>query len=382
MAAFLARGGGLCISGFAARETGARTAARLGEASSMQNAIHMALALAIGLAGAVNAQEVKHFKTWIAACDNLRSCAAYGFSDDSADDLGYLKLTRAGGPNATPRVVLQALDLNGDDKPALKWRILVDGSAPPGLAGLNTRTDDTGPRVELSTDQSRTLIAALRNGAALTLAGGKTPVTISLSGAAASLLWIDDRQGRVGTVAALAARGPRLAASVAPAPISPTVRAAALVSQARLPTKLPAGFDSRPDMSDCDTGNDHPAPFVVRLGSGQMLWAAACSQGAYNIIYKIFIADEAGRNARTSRLPAAIPSASNDETEVMNLNYRAKTGMLSSFAKARGLGDCGEQTSWVWDGHAFRLVDDSVMPDCHGVTADDWPSVFHATVSR
>jgi hypothetical protein len=345
-------------------------------------AIHAGLVLAVGLAGAAGAQEVKHFKTWIAACDNRRTCAAYGFADDAADRPGYIRLSRAAGPNAAPRVTLQALDLNGDDKPGLKWRVLVDGVAAPGLAVLDTRTNDSGPRADLGAAQAQALIAALRNGKTLTLAGGKAPTAISLSGAAASLLWIDDRQGRVGTATALAARGAKPAAAVPAAPPAPTVRAAAPASQARLPTRLPAALAANPAMSDCDTGDQRPEPFVVRLGRGQVFWGAACSEGAYNILYKTFIADEAGGHARLIRLPLAIASAEGDATEVMNLGYDAKTGIVSSFAKARGLGDCGEQTRWVWDGRAFRVLDDSAMPDCHGVTADDWPSLYHATVSR
>jgi hypothetical protein len=344
--------------------------------------IHAGLLLAVGLAGRAGAQELKHFKTWTAACDNLQTCAAYGFADDAADSRGYIRLSRAAGAGAAPQVVLQAVDLNGDDKPGLKWRILVDGVAVPGLASIDTRTNDSGPRADLNPAQSQAVTAALRNGATLTLAGGKAPKAISLSGAAASLLWIDDRQGRVGTMTALAARGAKPAAEVPATPPTPMLRAAALATQARLPTKLPAALAANPAMSDCDTGDQRPDPFVVRLGGGQVFWGAACSEGAYNTLYKTFVADEAGGHARLIRLPLAIASADGDPTEVMNLDYDAKTGVVSSFAKGRGLGDCGEQTSWVWDGRAFRVVEDSVMPDCHGVTADDWPSVYRATVSR
>jgi hypothetical protein len=347
----------------------------------MKTAIWAALALAIGLAGAAKAQEVKHFKAWLAVCDNLKTCAAYGFAPDDADSPGYVKLGRAAGPSASPRVVLQVLDNNGDDTAGLKLKVAVDGVVVPGLSALATKINDEGPRAELAGDQAQTLIAAIRNGATLTLSGGKTPTWISLSGAAASLLWIDDSQGRVGTVTALGAHGTKPASAVPPAPAAPMIRAAALASQARLATKLPASIAKAPGISDCDTGDDHPDPFIARLGVGQVLWAPVCSEGAYNLLYLTFVGDETGGHLQVVRLPPAIGEAS-DDGQVMNLDYDAKTGVLSSFSKLRGLGDCGEQTSWVWDGKAFRVVDDATMPDCHGVTPDEWPSVFHASVSR
>jgi Protein of unknown function (DUF1176) len=348
----------------------------------MKTAIWAILSLAIGLASAAKAQEVKPFKAWLAVCDNLKTCAAYGFAPDDADSPGYVKLSRAAGPNASPRVVLQVQDLNGDDKAGLKWKVSVDGAVVPGLSALATKINDQGPRAELAGDQAEALIAAIRNGSTLTLSSGAASTAISLSGAAASLLWIDDSQGRVGTVTALGAHGTKPASAVPPAPAEPTVRAAALASQARLATKLPASIAKAPGMSDCDTGDDHPDPFIARLGVGQVLWAPVCSEGAYNLLYLTFVGDETGGHLQVVRLPPAIATAGDDDGQVMNLDYDAKTGVISSFAKGRGLGDCGEQTSWVWDGKAFRVVDDSTMPDCHGVTSDDWPSVYHATVSR
>jgi len=349
----------------------------------MKTAIWAALALAIGVAGAAKAQEVKSFKTWLAVCDNLKTCAAFGFAPDDADSPGNVKLARAAGPSASPRVVLQVQDMSGDDSAGLKWKVTIDGAVVPGLSALATKINDEGPRAELAGDQAQALIAAIRNGATLTLTGGPNAATaISLSGAAASLLWIDDSQGRVGTVTALGAHGTKPASVVPSAPATPIVRAAAPASQARLATKLPASIAKAPGMGDCDTGDDHPDPFIARLGAGQVLWAPVCSEGAYNLLYLTFVGDESGGHLQVVRLPPAVATTGEDDGQVMNLDYDAKTGVLSSVSKLRGLGDCGEQTSWVWDGKAFRVVDDTTMPDCHGVAQDEWPSLYRAAVSR
>jgi hypothetical protein len=64
----------------------------------------------------------------------------------------------------------------------------------------------------------------------------------------------------------------------------------------------------------------------------------------------------------------------------MNVEYDPKTRTLTSFAKARGLGDCGSNQTWVWDGQAFQLLSETDMPQCRGAPPDDWPSRYVAKV--
>ena len=60
--------------------------------------------------------------------------------------------------------------------------------------------------------------------------------------------------------------------------------------------------------------------------------------------------------------------------------YRHATRILGSFAKGRGLGDCGDEAQWIWDGRAFQILSMRVMPVCRGVPGDDWPVLYQATV--
>ena len=154
------------------------------------------------------------------------------------------------------------------------------------------------------------------------------------------------------------------------------------LSQAGLPAKLPAAIRASPKLKDCDAEAIGQDPTIARLGPGQVLWGAPCSAGAYNLLSVLFIADEAGRGAREIIPPDAQEPNPDAGDELMNIDYDAKTRTLTSFAKARGIGDCGVQSSWVWDGKAFRLLDETVMPDCQGVGSDDWPSLYHAVLAR
>ena len=347
----------------------------------MQRILLLAAALAAS-AAAAGAQEVKHFKAWTAVCDNLKTCSALGYTEDGTDNDAFIRLSRAAGPGASPMVSL-GLDPSSSDKAPLSWRVGVDGATPAGLEAVAMKDVDGVLRARLSPAQSAALASALRNGTQLSLSGGGVRVSIGLSGSSASMLWIDDRQGRVGTVTALAARGPKSASAVPAAPPAPVVRPAPAVSQAGLPAKLPKAILASPRLKDCDSEDAlSQDPLIARLGPGQVLWGAPCSAGAYNLLSVLFVADEAGRGAREITAPDAQAADPNADDELMNLDYDAKTRMLTSFAKARGLGDCGSQASWVWDGKAFRLLDETVMPDCKGVTSDDWPSLYHAVLAR
>lgn len=295
-------------------------------------------------------------------------------------------MTRAAGPGAEPVVVLKTELGDGDDgKAPVAWRVGVDGAAPAGLESVPARTgEDDERRAQLTPGQFRALIAALRAGSVLSLTGGRAKIDISLAGSSAALLWIDERQGRVGTVTALAARGAKPASAVPAAASAPAIHPAAAAPQDRLPTKLPKAVLAGPALKDCDSDNAiSQGLLVARLGPGQLLWGAPCSAGAYNQRSVLFIADEAGQGAREIT-PSEADTArdANADDELMNIAYDAKARVLTSFAKARGLGDCGSTASWVWDGKTFRLLDETVMPDCAGVTSDEWPSLYHAVVAH
>ena len=66
------------------------------------------------------------------------------------------------------------------------------------------------------------------------------------------------------------------------------------------------------------------------------------------------------------------------DDELMNVSFDPKARTLSSDAKGRGLGDCGSEATWVWDGQAFQLLSETEIDACRGVLPDDWPSRYVA----
>ncbi len=68
-----------------------------------------------------------------------------------------------------------------------------------------------------------------------------------------------------------------------------------------------------------------------------------------------------------------------DQGNILVNPYIVEGGLvLSSFARGRGLGDCGVIADWAWDGGGFRLLGYTVMEECRGVPVDDWPVLYRA----
>jgi hypothetical protein len=55
-----------------------------------------------------------------------------------------------------------------------------------------------------------------------------------------------------------------------------------------------------------------------------------------------------------------------NDPDLTNGGWDAKTRTLSSYAKGRGIGDCGVSQTYAWDGTRFRLIDQNVMGECRG----------------
>jgi hypothetical protein len=157
----------------------------------------------------------------------------------------------------------------------------------------------------------------------------------------------------------------------------PLIQAAAAVSQAGLPSKIPDGV--RGLMGDCDEGvldREASEPIIARLAPGLVLYAPLCTMGAYNLVHLFVVADEKGRGPKL--LDIRYVGGVETESMLMNVDFDPKAQTLSNFEKGRGIGDCGAANTWVWTGQAFTQTDQSLMGVCKGVTPDDWPTVFRS----
>ena len=345
-----------------------------------------ALAVAAMFATSASA-EVKTFRDWLVACDNVRTCTAYALRENSSG--AFLRLDRDGAAAAPPRFTV-LVDAEKDTKIELAF----DDATLPGLpkGPITATSGEDLTHIEIATDAVETFTASLRKAGKIIVSRaepkpGEERVIgeISLSGAVATMLWIDEHQRRLLTVTALIKVG-NLPASVIPAvPALPVVHAA---TPAAAPADkiFPKAVLAR-GHSICGTDDPKPQPGEVNALSGNLLlYWFECRQmsGAYNAWSGFLIAPrdhpEAARMARLPYPPGEVAIAGMSNQLLVNAGFDEKTMKLTTFAKGRGPGDCGSAGEWVFDGTAFRLTRYQSMPTCGGLISDQWPVIYRAKV--
>ncbi len=319
-------------------------------------------------------------KDWIGVCDNVFSCTLMALTPDGADNRAYLSISRDVAPGASP---------------VMKLAIYSDAHIPSGPVRLHAQgfDADVAGRWDddsiVATSKDPALIAALvrlgtSEAKALELSIGKTSVSLSLSGAAAAMMWMDDRQGRLGSVTALTRKGPKPASALPPPPILPIYVAAPKGSAAEIkPVTYPKAVLARAELKDCEKEQlaqaDERAAW--RLGPDLVLWSVPCTMGAYNLNSYFFLSDAKGGGLRPAPIPFIatndMPDLTPDDPpfSLLNADFDPKTMTLSAFEKARGLGDCGQLDKFLWDGRAFQPLEIDYMPECRGVTTEAWPAL-------
>jgi hypothetical protein len=356
----------------------------------------IALAVVLAAPAASAHAAFKDFRDWLAACDNLRNCSAFAVNSEADDAAAYLRIDRGGAADA-PVIVTLSVEL----RDAKGYTIAFDDPALPGLP-TGTLVGEEGEandyrRTEIAKGQAAdALIDSIRKARAIVVTrqfpdGKKSDYAItriSMSGATASLLWIDDQQKRLDTVTALVRRGPKPASAVPPQPKAPVI-VAAKPSKAKAPENHPPALLAKGRKLCDDDDKNSQIEDVSPLGGGQFLYQFTCpdSSGAYNF-WNVFLIGPAGNvNALrpvTFRRPPGVSDGEKDEPRSgqMNPSFDSETMTLTSFNKGRGYGDCGVEEQWVWNGKIFQLSLERSMGQCKRIPMDDWPVTWRAEVKR
>ncbi|RZJ77033.1 MAG: DUF1176 domain-containing protein, partial [Brevundimonas sp.] len=243
--------------------------------------------------------------------------------------------------------------------------------------------------------RNRTIVAALVAAGSVELTAGGDAEALPFAGASAAFLWIDERQGRLGTTTALIRRGDRPASNVPVAPALPRVAAAPAASQAGFegaadpmndePRKLvvPAAIEALGEVKACRAENNdvlNQAILGARLDASTILWGIPCGSGAYNATYVLYLARPDGSGVREAVLPEQMRRTEGDiggqDQWLVNPVYDARSQTLTVFPRGRGLGDCGTITTWTWTARGFALSAEKSMGDCWGMSPDVWPTTW------
>ncbi|MET4897353.1 DUF1176 domain-containing protein [Sphingomonadaceae bacterium jetA1] len=292
------------------------------------------------------------FRDWMVACDNGGRCEAASLSsrDSMPQDAGLLIRRDSDG-----QVTVRVKDQTGQGQRAV---VRIDGRVAATIPLIRGSDGEWRGRTALA------LASALARGRKAVIL---TPAAnaLSLNGAGAALRYMDERQKRAGTRTALVARG--AAAYRATPPALPVVRVVTPPPGAA--PAVPGGrivAARRLYQCPADAGGPVSAE-TYRLDGRSTLVLLSCGAGAYNFMVKPLI----WRDSRLS--PARFDFAFDFAEEPAPGSARtlvngdwSRDGRLSSWAKGRGLGDCGDAQSFGWDGTRFRLLDAARMTECRG----------------
>ncbi len=297
-------------------------------------------------------------KDWQLVCDNTGTCRAAGYQlEDETERLVSVLLTRKAGDDSKVR---------GAVKLALAENLHIAQSSPTavhltingknyGKVSLNSQTH----RGTLTAKQTQALLKVLPHTSTISFSDGKRTWLLSDRGATAVLVRMDAFQQRVGKPSALVKTGKDVTPSLQPAP-KPTIRQAPVMrgkptiikgsmkDYAPLRKKLlrasahalKADEDEvrcyQLDDADGTENRPYPAISLYPLNGQYILAEVLCNRAAYN-----------GENlyAVLDKKRATVQSIS------YGGNYQQ--GVISQYVKVRGVGDCGYQTTAVWNGKHF-----------------------------
>lgn len=318
--------------------------------------------------------ELRTFQDWTVGCDNVRYCQAVSLLPETATDGQTLSIRRAPTGDAEPVFSLYRYD----NEDLCGARLSADGRP------LAVRIIEGPDCTIVHPADAPTLLVALRSAAELRViaADGGDLGAISLAGASAAMLAMDEAQQRTGTMTALVRPGPRPVSAVPPPLALPEVRVAPFPRGdtpqidadriARLRREIGCEIE---DVGGPDEYNAFP------LDEGKTLILLACGSGAYNVTWIPFVA-EAVRGNRIEIAPALFDAqwaqADEGRAELVNAEWDGGARTITELSLGRGIGDCGTRSSYGWDGGRFRLLRQSTMGECRG--ARDYITVWRTRV--
>ena len=320
--------------------------------------------------------ELKSFGDWAVGCDNVRHCTAVSLMEmESGENQLTVTIARGGGQSDVARLSIANIE---DRKPG-ELSLVVDGIVTLGSAEIQGEDDPFA--IDLTAESIEKLKAGraveLRDVSGVSLGGA------SLKGVIAALLYMDDHQGRAKSETALIAKGAASRSNLPSPPPLPVVPNK-LWPKGGTFTLTPKDISALQSRAGCDAEDGQiGSSEAYRLDSRTWLALVPCGSGAYNFMAVPTLVTRGGIS-RKMKIAEFDYSPGFTETGgppvLVNASWDPATGQLSSYAKGRGLGDCGNAETYVWDGRRFRLISKIAMEECRGVI--DWIPVWQAKVAK
>lgn len=291
------------------------------------------------------------FKDWRVACDNVRQCRAGaatpmpgGLVDSGPEgptDTSLL-IDRSGDPDAAAVV---RIEQSGRRAERLAWHGAQDWIALQALDSFNVPASDASK-----------LLTAMKREQSLDLLDktGRKIGAISLAGANAALLWIDDKQHRIGTTTALIRSGGIPSSSIPKPPPLPVVHAARPSRVAALTPPM-AVRRALAKASSCDFGASPNDIEFDRLDAHHTMALLICPESTDNPVGDVSVIDDTKPSQPTS---PEIPLTDGQSWSWTPESHTLEDGMIS-----HGF-DCSYRDVFVWTGSAFETKEKfEICPD-------------------
>ncbi|WMP15948.1 DUF1176 domain-containing protein [Thiothrix lacustris] len=339
------------------------------------------------LGATASLNQVKTFKDWVVACNNIRACTATSlmFQDDGSGEMSAtIRLERSNKPGDAP---VFSLNLGYDTLPAalLGKPVQLRAAGKTLNVGKLTSNQQKQSSITIPAEHNTALLAMISKPALLEIAIGSSTYRATLSGLASSLLYMDEQQKRLDTTTALIRKGNKAMTAIPPS--APIYKAVLAPKSMKVPADLSSTVRTNMAsvLTDCDPNEgDYKVSkndFAEALDTNHYLVGITCFSGAYNQTSNMFVVTQASAaSAKPQITPAKLEFHKGSNSQLVNASFDPKTGLLSEYSKARGLGDCGSLTEWVWTGKQFAAVKYDSMPECRGVV--DYLNVWTATIGK
>ncbi len=300
------------------------------------------------------------YKDWVVGCDNTRRCEAQGYASDG-EQPAAITVTRDAGPARTPVVsfVYDPFDDRVLDPRMWKVQPL---TVEAGTLRFHLQAEPGAHGATVPPGHVRALISRALDLDELRLSMGDMGDkrwSVSLAGAKAALLKMDELQGRVGTPGALVHKGSRAEAAV-PNPAAPPAP-----RPARLPETTQRDRDLEPriravlphDTSDCPHFDPtERLSLVIRVTPTSLLVSHVCWRGAYQWGGRLWqVDDQPPFRVR----PVGLPGPSGEDAELLvgeSILASSNELRIHHAAKSRGIGDCYVSREWIWTERGFALL--------------------------
>jgi Protein of unknown function (DUF1176) len=331
------------------------------------------------------AGELKVYRDWIVGCDNITSCHATSLdpeapgAEPSSDAWGgaLISVKRDPAERSAVNVAISLISGLDEGSDVTVAQLMVDDRKwdisfryEKGVINLAPRSDGSVVRELLA---GKTLYLLDQK--------GEVVASASLIGLREALRHIDTVQKRAGTPAAIIEKGHKAFTGPAALPPYPTIQVPD--PTAKPPTRLnPAADEQARAFHKCRAPEDVMRRLEIKYArldrsSTLAIIPALCGTGAYNSTVRIAIVDNNG-GIVTPRFD--MRKAGGKPDQFINGWWDASSGLLSSYAKSRGLGDCGLFERYAWDGERFRLAEREEMTECRG--SIDYITTWRANVVR